>query len=408
MGLSRIMKKKHILIVSQYFFPEQFRINDICEEWVKRGYEVTVLTGIPNYPQGKFYEGYGLIKKRNEKYKGINIIRLPIISRGHNAIGLVLNYFSFVISGVIWKLFTKIKADYVFIYEVSPMTQALPGVWYSKRKKIPCYIYIMDLWPENIEYTTGINNKFLINAIQKMVDYIYRSCDKIFVSSENFINAIKLRGIEEEAIKFWPQYAEDYYRPLIDSKCVEIPQDGIFNIIFAGNIGVAQGLDILPVTACVLKNKSYKVRFNIVGDGRAKAKLIQLVNDHGVSEYFNFIDKQPSQRIPELISACDINLICLSKSKVFEMTLPAKLQSSLACGKPVLVSADGEIQDVIKNAKAGLCSDAADAKMLADKIIELINLDKCKINDMSKNAIKYSDEHYNKEKLLNEIDQYFK
>ena len=131
--------KKHILVIAQYFYPEQFRINDICTEWVKRGYKVTVVTGIPNYPQGKYYDGYGLFKKRKETYNGIEIIRIPLVPRGNNSIMLALNYLSFVVSGFFWKMFTKIKADYVFIFEVSPMTQALPGVWYAKKRKIPCY-----------------------------------------------------------------------------------------------------------------------------------------------------------------------------------------------------------------------------------------------------------------------------
>ena len=163
---------KHILVIAQYFYPEQFRINDICTEWVKRGYKVTVVTGIPNYPQGRYYKGYGLFKKRREIYNGIDIIRIPLIPRGNNAIMLALNYLSFVISGYFWKSTTNIKADYVFIFEVSPMTQALPGVWYAKKRKIPCYLYVQDLWPENVEIVAGVKNKRIINAIGKMVDYI--------------------------------------------------------------------------------------------------------------------------------------------------------------------------------------------------------------------------------------------
>lgn len=401
------MRKKYILVVAQYFYPEQFRINDICEEWIKRGYKVTVLTGIPNYPQGKFYKGYGLFEKRNEKYKDIDIIRIPIFPRGNKALMLLLNYISFVISGVFWVLFTKIEADYVFVYEVSPMTQALPGVWYSKKRKIPCYLYVMDLWPENVEYVTGINNKIVIAFINRIVDYIYKQCDMIFTSSQSFINSILNRGISERKLKFWPQYAEDYYKPLSGVKCDQIPQDGILNIIFAGNIGFAQGLDILPETADILRKNEYRIRFNIVGDGRAKDGLIKLVKEKDVFDYFNFIDKQPAQKIPELISSCDISLICLSKSKVFEITLPAKLQSSLACAKPILVSADGEIQSVIKEADAGICANAGDAQMLADKILEFMKMDSSRLEEMSKNSIIYSDMHYNKEKLLREIDQYF-
>ena len=147
---------KRILVVSQYFYPENFRINDICKEWVKRGYKVTVLTGIPNYPKGKFYSGYNYKKNRKETWNGIDIIRIPIIPRGKTKFRLFLNYISFVYSGFWWKIKTKLKADLVFIYEVSPMTQALPGIWYGKKHNVPVFLFVTDLWPENVSTITGI------------------------------------------------------------------------------------------------------------------------------------------------------------------------------------------------------------------------------------------------------------
>lgn len=401
--------KKHILVIAQYFYPELFRINDICNEWVKRGYKVTVLTGIPNYPQGKYYEGYGLLKNRKEIYNGIEIIRIPLIPRGNNALMLVLNYLSFIVSGLFWKIFTRIKADYVFIFEVSPMTQALPGVWYAKRRKIPCYLYVTDLWPENVEVAAGIRNKHILNAIGVMVDYIYKRCDKIFTSSASFIEAINERGVSFDKLEFWPQYAEAYYIPL-DKKSIsvpEVPQDDTFNIIFAGNIGVAQGLDILPKVAQLLKQNDTKVRFNIVGDGRFKETLINMVTECGVSEMFNFIAKQPPTRISDFMAICDATLISLSKSKVFSITLPAKTQSCLACGIPIIVSADGEIQEVIKKAEAGVCSDAGDAEMLAVKIREMTSKSTSELLKMSENALEYSRLNYDRIVLLKSMDSWF-
>lgn len=401
--------KKHILVIAQYFYPEQFRINDICTEWVKRGYKVTVVTGIPNYPQGKYYDGYGLFKKRKETYNGMDIIRIPLIPRGNNAIMLALNYLSFVVSGFFWKMFTKIKADYVFIFEVSPMTQALPGVWYAKKRKVPCYLYVTDLWPENVEIVAGITNKRILNAIGVMVDYIYKRCDKIFTSSESFIQAIVDRGTDREKLEFWPQYAEDYYKPIDKEKAniLEIPQDGIFNIIFAGNIGFAQGLDVLPKAAKILKDTNTKVRFNIVGDGRFKETLKANVEECQVTDYFNFIDKQPATRIPEFMAVSDATLISLSRSKVFSITLPAKTQSCLACGVPVIVSADGEIQDVINKSDAGVCSDAGDAKGLVENIKQLVNMSSEKHQEMARNAVSYYQQNFDKDTLLNRMDQWF-
>ncbi len=401
--------KKHILVIAQYFYPEQFRINDICTEWVKRGYKVTVVTGIPNYPQGKYYDGYGLFKKRKETYNGMDIIRIPLVPRGNNAIMLALNYLSFVVSGFFWKSFTRIKADFVFIFEVSPMTQALPGVWYAKKRKTPCYLYVTDLWPENVEIVAGIKNKTILNTIGIMVDYIYKRCDRIFTSSESFIQAIVDRGTDRKKLEFWPQYAEDYYKPVDKEKAniPEIPQDDIFNIIFAGNIGFAQGLDVLPEAAKILKKTNTKVRFNIVGDGRFKETLKAKVEESQVTDYFNFIDKQPATRIPEFMAVSDATLISLSKSKVFSITLPAKTQSCLACGVPVIVSADGEIQDVIKKADAGVCSDAGDAKGLAENINKLVNMSAEKHKDMAQNAVDYYQKYFDKETLLNRMDQWF-
>lgn len=400
--------KKHILVISQYFYPEQFRINDICTEWVDRGYKVMVITGIPNYPEGKYYDGYGFFKKRKETYKGIEIIRIPLVPRGRSSIMLVLNYLSFVLSGFLWKVFTRIKADYVFIFEVSPMTQALPGVWYAKKRKIPCYIYVQDLWPENVEIITGIKNRKLIGSIGKMVDYIYRGCTRIFTTSQSFVNAIHDRGVPLEKIEYWPQYAEDFYVPVEKMIIPEIQRDDQFNIIFAGNIGVAQGLDILPKTAEIIKNRSdKKIRFNIVGDGRYKNEFVNIVKSMGLDNIFNFIPKQPATRIPELMAACDAAFLGLTDSPLFAMTIPAKLQSYMACGIPNIASASGEAAKIINESNSGLCSRPGSAEELADNIIKLSSKSIDELKQLGDNARKYYDIHFNKKKLLDKMDMHF-
>ncbi|TWE04173.1 glycosyltransferase involved in cell wall biosynthesis [Peribacillus frigoritolerans] len=402
--------KKHILVIAQYFYPEQFRINDICTEWVKRGYKVTVITGIPNYPQGKYYDGYGMFKKRKEMYNGIEIIRIPLIPRGNTSIMLALNYLSFVLSGFFWKLFTKIKADYVFIFEVSPMTQALPGVWYAKKENIPCYIYVQDLWPENVEIITGITNKHIIGAIGKMVDYIYARCTKIFTTSNSFVDSIEKRIVPREQIEYWPQYAEDFYRPLEKEPIPEIPNDDAFNIIFAGNIGNAQGLDILPKVAVLIKEKQLnrKIRFNIVGDGRYKETLVEMVKSNNVDDMFNFIPKQPANKIPEFMAACNCAFLCLTNSPLFAMTIPAKLQSYMACGIPIIASAEGETSQIINESNAGLSSPAGDVQKLSEIIIELSSKNSKELNQIGFNAKNYYDKNFNKEELLNKMDEHFR
>jgi len=402
---------KHLLVVAQYFYPEQFRINDICEEWVKRGYKVTVLTGIPNYPQGKYYKGYGLFRKRRENYNGIDIRRIPLIPRGKSSFMLILNYISFVISGFFFSKLTRLHADHVFIYEVSPMTQALPGIWFAKRRNIPCTLYVMDLWPENIEIVAGIKNKRILNFVGKIVDKIYKNCDRILTSSASFVELIEKRGISRQKLEFWPQYAENFYRPLPKESVEDsrIPQDGKFNILFAGNIGFAQGLEVLPETAQILKKrKCNSVRFNLVGDGRAKIDLRNKIKENGVEEFFNFIDRQPALMIPHFMAVSDASLICLSKSRVFETTIPGKTQSYMACGIPIIVSADGEVCEIVRTSGSGLCSPAGDPEGLASIIIEMCNLQEERLHEMGRRALDYYEKNFDKSKLLDRMDELFK
>ena len=400
--------KKRILIISQYFYPEQFRINDISLELEKRGYEVTVITGIPNYPQGKFYKGYGFLRQRKENYHGIEIKRIPIIPRRQNYFMLSLNYISFIISGFFWHLSTNIKADYVFCFGTSPITQALPGIWYSKKKKIPCYLYLQDLWPQSVEYVTGIKNNKILSIIGKLSDYVYKNCSNIFVPSKGFINALLERGVPRDKITYWPQYAEDLFRPL-DKKIIPGISQDFFNIIFTGNVGIAQGLEILPRAASLIKKKDdqAKIKFNIVGDGRAKSALIKAVRDLKVEEMFNFFDHRPVEKIPELLSACDIAFLSLKDDPIFRITIPAKLQTYLACGKPIVAAISREAANIITESNAGLCSSPDDKETLANNILKLYKMDERELAKFSENARRYYENNFEKSKLFDILEEYF-
>ncbi|MBE6749942.1 MAG: glycosyltransferase family 4 protein [Ruminococcaceae bacterium] len=397
--------KKHILVISQYFHPEQFRINDMATEWVNQGYKVTVLTGIPNYPQGKFYDGYGWFKKRKELWNGMEIIRIPLFARGKTAIGMVLNYFSFVFSGFFWKSFTKVDADLVFTFEVSPMTQALIGVWYAKRKKIPNYLYVQDLWPENVEIIGGIHNKTVINAIGRMVNYIYKNCDKIFATSPSFVEEIRKRTPqEEEKVIYWPQYAEEFYKPS-EEKSDLIPQDEFLNITFTGNIGTAQGLEILPTAARILKEKNVAVRFNMVGDGRNKENLLQQIRQNKVEEYFNMVGRVPATEIPSILSASDAAFLSFAENPLFEKTIPAKLQSYMACGIPIIAAAQGESKRIIEESGCGVVSEIGNADSLVDIILKFNQTSSSQREQMKKSAIEYCDKNFNKKVLFEELNK---
>lgn len=401
--------KKHILVVSQYFYPEQFRINDICKEWVKRGYKITVLTGIPNYPIGKFFKGYGLFKRRKEVIGGINIIRIPIIPRGKNPIGLICNYYSFVFSGFIWRQFTKIQVDEVFIFEVSPMTQARVGTGYARKRHIPCLLYVQDLWPENIIAVTGLSNKYVINYIDRMVDKIYKDCDHIFATSKSFVDAICERKVKvpREKVHFWPQYAEEIYKP-VDKDTAQkeaikfgIPNDDTFKVIFTGNVGTAQGLDILPEAAKRIKNEN--IVFVIVGEGRHLSDLKKLISENEVEDKFIFIDRQPAENISNLLCASDVAFLSFADNELWAKTIPAKLQTYIACGMPVLASASGETKRIIEEGKLGICTEIGNVQGLIDGLKIILNED-CEI--MSRHALQYCQTNFDSKRLLDEIAEY--
>lgn len=400
-------EKKHILIISQIFHPDEFRINDIALELKSRGFKVSVVTGYPNYPEGKIPKEYQSHKITKETYEGIEITRLPIIERGKdNKIKLMLNYASFPVSGFFWNLFNDIDADAVFIYEASPMSQALPGVWHAKKQNIPCYMYVMDLWPENLEVVGNISSPLILKPIEKMVDYIYAGCDRIFTPSKAFIERIAARGVPEEKIEYWPQYAESCYYPVNKANVTidAIPQDGILNLTFAGNIGYAQGLELLPQLASKLKDNDKRVRFNLIGDGRYKQKLISEIEDLSVMEYFNFIDRQPPEKIKKYMALSDASLILLSKHKLFELYIPAKVQSSLACGIPIIGSISGETKRIIDGAEIGYCSEAGDLEGLYQNISQFAGLAPPERSAMKENALQYYQNNFEKEKLMDELE----
>ena len=403
---------KHILLITQYFYPETFRVNDMACEWVKRGYKVTVLTGIPNYPMGKFFPGYDRKHRTREIWNGVNIIRIPLIARGNsrnkfmNAAGMAANYLSFVRSGRKWvksREAANLHADLVFTVEVSPMTQALIGIWYGKRYHVPTYLYVQDLWPENVETVTGIHNRAIIGPIDRMVDKIYRETDTIFTTSPSFVEAIVNRKhpVPRSKVHYWPQYAEEFYRPMEPQKIEGIEDDGCYKIAFTGNIGTAQGLDVLPKAAALLKSE--KVKFVIVGDGRYQSEFERQIRKNGVQDKFVMIPRVPAERVPEILSACDAGFISFNKTPLWENTIPAKLQSYMACGKPIIASASGETKRIMEKAGCGICCPIGDARALAEGIKDFIGKDNV---EMGKMARKYYEKYFEKKNLMDEMDEY--
>ena len=405
---------KNILLISQYFYPETFRVNDMACEWVKRGYKVTVLTGIPNYPMGKYFDGYDKKHRTRENWNNVNIIRIPLIARGNsanrivNAFGMVANYFSFISSGKKWvksREAAELHADLVFTFEVSPMTQALIGVWYGKRYHVPTFLYVQDLWPENVETVTGIHNKFIIGPINRMVDKIYRNTDEIFTTSPSFVNAIvnRKKTVDKRKVHYWPQYAEEFYKPMNPRpvSCID-SSDSSYKIAFTGNIGTAQGLDILPKAAKLLQNES--VKFIIVGDGRYQTEFEKQIDELDVRDKFIMIPRVSAEQVPAILSNVDAGFISFNKTPLWENTIPAKLQSYMACGKAIIASASGETKRVIEEAECGVCCAIGNPIALAEGIKNMMNLDS---KFMGQKARKYFEEKFDKKKLMDEMDKFF-
>lgn len=377
-----------ILIVTQYFYPETFRVNTLCTELVKRGYEVTVLTGYPQYPQGKIYDGYGFDKPYQAQWNGANIRRIKMRPRGKTPFGLLWNCYSFVREGNKWVKKCEEKYDAVYVFEVSPVTVGLPAVAYKKKFGTPIYFNVQDLWPENVEIVLGIRNKLVIGIINKIVDKIYSASDKILCSSNSFVENIANRGVSREKLVFWPQFcSEPNFTNVVKPECYS---DDCFNIVFTGNIGEAQGLDLLVEAAGKLKETN--VRWFLVGDGRAKEKLARKVAENNLEGVVTFIGKVSEEEADRYIHFADCAYLSFKKNKLFDMTLPAKLQSYMACGTPILAAAGGESARLVKEAQCGfVCEQDADklADAVKDQVLSSRELDRMKIN-----AKQYFDAHF--------------
>ena len=396
-----------ILFVSQYFYPETFRGNDIVFDLVEKGHDVTVLTGKPNYPSGKFFDGYSFWWIKKERIRGANIIRIPTIPRGNGgSVKLILNYLSFCIfSYPISRFILATNFDIIFVQQLSPVTMVMPGIWAKKRNtNAKLYIWILDLWPESITAVTGIKNSFIIGIIDKLVKYIYSKADYILISSSSFKESIQLRSKNKEII-FFPNWAESIY----ESDCnlnFNIPNlpDG-FNIMFAGNIGESQDFETI-LKASELTQKE-KINWIIVGEGRKlswvreQVKLKNLMNVYILGRY-------PIEKMPSFFKNADAMLLTLKNSPVFNLTVPAKLQAYLASGKIILGAINGESNSIINDNHIGKSAESGNFIKLSENAIFLKNLKKEKKIEMEIKSKNLYLLNYSKSVLLNNLELSFK
>ena len=400
----------NILIVTPYFHPENFRINDFAEEFVKRGHEITVLTAVPNYPEGKFYDGYGFIKKARERYNGVKIYRAPIIPRGSGSnIRLALNYISFVVGATFTSLFfLNNKFDIIFVFEPSPITVGIPAIFIKMIKTIPLCFWVLDLWPDSVISAGNIKKTSLIlKVLNPIVRSIYKYSDRILVSSNGFIDSVESKGISRDKIDFFPQWAEPIFKPIKSNEYLlgDIPKDS-FKIMFAGNIGEAQGFISILEAAKLLKDEQ-DVHWVILGGGRKEGWVKNKVTEYHLEDCFHLLGSFPLEKMPDFYSNADAMLFSLKDEYIFSITIPAKLQTYLACGKPVLAMINGEGANVIIDAKAGLTCPAESPKELAENILKMKSLDDNEISNMGINARKYYENNFERSYLFNRIEGIF-
>ena len=398
----------HILIVTPHFYPENFRINDFAKAFIERGHKITVLTATPDYPEGKIYKGYGLFKRSIDSWKGINIYRAPVITRGKGKkLRLFLNYLSFIISGSIYVLFLRRKKiDLIFVYEPSPITIGIPAALIKKLKKIPLIFWVLDLWPESVSAAGNLKTNFFPRLLIPMVKFIYNNCDKILVSSVGFISSIIDKGIKEEKIDYFPQWAEAIYKPVEPGKefNIELPQG--FKVIFAGNIGEAQDFESILEAAELIRD--YKdIHWIILGDGRKSDFVKKQVALRKLEGTFHLMGKFPIELMPEFFARADVLFLSLKNEYIFSLTVPAKLQSYLACGRPVLTMLNGEGSNIVNQAGAGLTCGSGDFEALAGNVLKMHSMKKHELEKFGLNGREFYLKYFEREMLLNKIERIF-
>lgn len=400
-----------ILVISQYFWPENFRINDLVQEWRDRGYEVTVLTGVPNYPSGQILADYQVNPAGFSEFHGAEIVRVPMLPRHTGAFRLMLNYFSFMISASllgVWRLRRK-KFDVVFVFEPSPITVGIPAVIFRFFKKVPVVFWVLDLWPETLSAIGVVKSKFALHLVGKLVSFIYNRCDMVLGQSKSFSRSIAQYCCDKQKIRYFPSWPEDVFTSAAGlTPAVEIAQsDDTFTIVFAGNVGEAQDFPAILRAAELLKTQSIKVRWCIVGDGRMSSWLYDQVMQRGLDGYVQILGRFPVERMPSFYLCADALLVSLKSDPVFALTIPGKVQSYLMSGIPLLGMLDGEGANVIRDANAGLCAAAGDAQGLADAIIEMSKMDLAERKRLGQNGRIYAQAQFGRRKLIDTLDSWF-
>jgi colanic acid biosynthesis glycosyl transferase WcaI len=394
-----------LLVVSQYFWPENFRINDLVGELVRRGHQVTVLTGLPNYPDGKVFQEFRDDPERFLNYEGAEIIRVPMTARGQGSLRLMLNYLSFAVSASMlgfWKLRGR-QFDAIFAYQVSPVTVGLPAVIMRAVKSAPLAFWVLDLWPETLEAVGVVRHPSLLQAVGKLVSFIYKRCDLVLVQSKRFIPQVQKYAGNSIRVEYFPSWAEPFFGSKDVGYADEVPpKTGSFNVLFAGNIGDAQDFPAILAAAESLKSHSH-IRWLIVGDGRLARWVADEIKRRNLHDCVLMLGRYPVERMPAFFKHANAVLVSLKDEPIFSMTIPGKLQSYLAAGIPVVAMLNGEGAEVVRNSQSGLTCAAGDHAGLAAAVLKLSEMTKEQQGAMGRNGLKVSASEFDRKALMNQL-----
>jgi glycosyltransferase involved in cell wall biosynthesis len=398
-----------ILIVSQYFWPEQFRINDLVSELVARGHEVTVLTGKPNYPTGTVFPEFTRKPNDFRHYKGANVIRLPMLARGKGSLRLALNYLSFALAGVAvapFKLHRR-EFDVIFVCLLSPVTSALPALMLRQLRRIPAVLWVLDLWPQSLQAVGVVRSARMLALVGKLVGFIYHRSDLVLGQSQSFLSELRRYLTDERRIGYLPGWNE---QALASSYAVaepapEVPvRSDLFTIVFTGNIGEAQDFPAILDAACRLRDRA--VRWVIVGDGRKADWVRAEVARRGLSSSVLLPGRFSMERMPTFYRHADALLVSLKADPIFAMTIPGKVQAYLAAGRPILAMLDGEGAEVIRAADAGYAVPSGDAAGLARGVERLMETSPAERSAIGERGRAYAKREFDRSTIISRLEQY--
>jgi colanic acid biosynthesis glycosyl transferase WcaI len=397
-----------LLVVTQYFWPENFRINDLVAELANRGHQVTVLTGLPNYPDGKVFPEFQVDSAEFQEYEGARIVRVPMMPRGQGGLRLILNYLSFAISASflgLWKLRGE-KFDVIFAYEPSPITVGLPAVLFRAVKRVPLVFWVLDLWPETLRAIGVIRSKTVLKMVGELVAFIYKRCDLILAQSRSFMPEIYKYAGRGCCVYYFPSWAESVFdvKNAEPATEVEFQSEG-FTVVFAGNIGDAQ--DFPSILAAAEKLKSFHgIRWLIVGDGRMAGWVRNEITRRNLSECVFMLGRFPVERMPSFFRHADALLVSLKDESVFSMTIPGKLQTYLAAGIPVVAMLNGEGADVVENSSAGVVCAAGDPDGLASAVMKLLKMTDTERATLGQNGLNVAARDFSRDVLISRLEQW--